>query len=118
VSLEEFEDPGPPTVEIDRATCRLSYQTPFGPDVPEEVLAGIFHAEDFLTDLRTGMCYKKEALQTRELSREDLITYREQVLEAKRTEIYSRHENSALAIRLSDERFGRKKPMSSRWRIQ
>ena len=67
---------------------------------PEEVLCGKFHPKDFLTDVKTGMCYKKETLQTKELSKEDEARHPNLCHKAREAELWSWHENDAVGIRL------------------
>lgn len=118
VTVEEWLDPGDPTVEIDSVQCRAFMNEISKGDIPREVLLQTYSHDQFLTDMKTGCVYKVDHLASGELTKDGQEQHGPECAEAKIVELTSWTENKAIRLRLRAEiafRQNMRKPMSSRW---
>jgi len=114
VTPEQYADPGELEVEIESIQCPALMVEVFPNGCPEEIRGQVFHADDFLTDPKSGICYRVEQLTSGELTKEDIEKHPKECAAARRVELLSWHDNRAFKL---TERKMKKimKAMTARW---
>lgn len=74
MDLEEL-DPDELVVEIESITCQALLTELFPDGTPSSVLGDDYQREDFLTDMRTGLCYNFSHLASGGLTKEEEVKY-------------------------------------------
>ena len=103
-------------VELESIQCQALLVELFPRGVPEELTEGQLYFSDFVTDIKTGRCWKVEHLRNGELTPAEILENWEECEDEKRVELLSWHTTKSVALRLRRTLpGGAQRPMSSRW---